>query len=287
MKNKENIALNELTHETAPTKQISVNGHKYAYRTFGRQGGIPIVFLVHFAGTMDNWDPAVLNPLAKTHQIIIFNNKGVASSEGTTPDNISQMADDAVAFIEALGLKKVHLLGFSMGGFLAQKIAAENPDLIEKLILAGTSTVGGKSISQLFSHLEFAQKDGPENILINLFFSQTDSSVRAGKEFLIRLQSRTEDRDVVLSDESFSNQAKAIVDYGHQDNEHFKQLKSIKQPTLVVNGENDIMVDSINSFDMVKHIPNCKLVLWSDSGHGALFQYHEDFVREVESFLGN
>ncbi len=274
-----------LTNETVPTQYVNVNGSKIAYRRFGNQEGTPLIFLVHFVGTMDNWDPAITNPLSNNHPIILFNYKGMGTSEGEPRDSVSDMARDTVDFIHALGMTKVNLLGFSLGGFVAQRIAAENPDLVEKLIIAGTGPIGGKSISNVLSHVEYAQKDGPENVLVNLFFNDSETSIRAGKEFMKRLQDRTEGRDPAFTEESFMNQAKAIIDYGNEGNEDFSQLKSIKQDTLIVNGNNDIMVDSSNSFDLVKYIPKSKLVLWSDAGHGGLFQYHEDFVREVEVFL--
>lgn len=273
------------THETVPTQYVDVKGIKYAYRSFGKKGGIPLLFFVHFTGTMDNWDPAITNPLSKNHHVILFDNKGVGSSEGITPTTIAEMATDAIDFITALGYEKVNILSFSLGGFVAQEIAEKYPHLVNKLILAGTGAIGSSGNTELLHHVEKAMKDGAENVVINLFFSETATSKQAGKDFMIRLQSRTENRDTPSNQSTFDNQAKAIIRFGGANNEGFRQAKAIKQPTLIVNGNNDIMVHTIGSYDLLQNMPNAKLVLWSNAGHGALFQYHEDFVKEVEIFL--
>lgn len=288
METKETIFASEkFTHTTAPTKSINVKGSDFTYRSFGRKEGIPVIFLQHFTGNMDNWDPEVTNAIARKYPVILFNNKGVGSSNGDTPDNVSAMAQDAVDFIRALGYSKVNLLGFSLGGFIGQQIASDYPELVNKLILAGTGSIGGKAIAQLESHLQKAFVDGPDRVLINLFFSKTPSSIQAGEAFLQRLAEREVDRDSPTSQDTIASQAKAIIGYGLATDEGSKQLKSIKQPVLIVNGNDDNMVDSINSYLMLQHIPNAKLVLWSDSGHGGIFQYSEDFTREVNAFLLN
>ena len=236
---------------------------------------------------MDNWDPEVTNAIASNYPVILFNNKGVGSSKGTTPDNVSAMAQDAVDFIRALGYSKVNLLGFSLGGFIGQQIASDYPELVNKLILAGTGSIGGKAIAQLESHLEKAFVDGPDRVLINLFFSKTPNSIKAGEDFLARLAEREVDRDLPTSQATIASQARAIIGYGLATDEGYTQLKSIKQPVLIVNGSEDNMVDSINSYIMLQNIPDAKLVLWSDSGHGGIFQYSRDFAQEVNSFLLN
>lgn len=274
------------THQTAPTNAINVNGTDFTYRSFGAEDGIPVVFLQHFTGNMDNWDPDVVNAIAINHPVVLFNNKGVGSSKGTTPDNVAAMAQDAVDFIHALGYSKVNLLGFSLGGFIAQWIAVRFPDLVGKLILAGTGPQGGRSIAQLENHLQQAFVDGPDRLLINLFFGKTPTSKRAGEAFLARLAERENARDSPSSQEAIGNQAKAIITYGSSTQED-EDLTAIQQPVLIVNGSNDIMVDSINSYTMVQKIPNAKLVMWSDSGHGGLFQYSKDFAQEVNTFLLN
>ena len=274
------------THETAPTQYIDVKGNKFAYRSFGKESGTPIVFLQHFTGTMDNWDPAVTNALAKNHPIILFNNKGVSTSGGKTPESVSEMANDAVDFISALGYKKVDLIGFSLGGFIAQEVATNNPSLVRKIVLAGTGPIGSEGLTKLESVISEGFKDGPENALLNLFFTKSEVSINAGKAFMKRLQLRIKDRDTPSSNETVGAQAKAIITYGYQKDNDYKQLIAIKQPVLIVNGTSDLIVPSINSFVLSQYIPNSKLIVWSDAGHGGLFQYHEDFVREVEFFLG-
>lgn len=273
------------THQTVPTSIINVNGTDFTYRAFGKKDGIPVVFLQHFTGTMDNWDPEVVNGIAKNHPVVLFNNKGVGSSKGITPDNVSAMAQDAVDFIRALGYNKANLLGYSLGGFIAQQIAVDYPELVGKLILAGTGPKGGKAIAQLESHLEKAFVDGPERVLINLFFNKTPTSIKAGEAFLGRLAERKINRDLPSSQETINNQAKAIIRYGSTTDEGNEQLRSIKQPVLIVNGNDDLIVDSINSYIMLQHIPNAKLVMWSNSGHGGLFQNSQDFAMEVNAFL--
>ncbi|TKC65678.1 alpha/beta hydrolase [Pedobacter hiemivivus] len=282
---KSNSTVIDHNHQTAPTQFLDVNGTDFAYRSFGRDKGIPVIFLQHFTGTMDNWDPVLTDAIALQHPVVLFNNKGVGSSKGTTPTTVSEMVQDALAFIKSLGYTKVNLLGFSLGGFIAQQIAADYPDLVNRLILAGTGPIGGKAIAQLESSVEKALADGPERVLINLFFSKTPTSIKAGEAFLARLSERKQDRDPQFSQETFANQAKAIVAYGLADHQDYSQLKSISQPTLIVNGNEDIMVDSINSYIMLQNIPNSRLLMWSNSGHGALFQYNLDFAVEVNAFL--
>lgn len=278
-------AQSKYTHETVPTQFVEVKGIKFAYRSFGKEGGIPLVFLQHFTGTMDNWDPAITNALAKTHHIVLFDNKGVASSGGKAPESVSEMANDAFDFINALGYQKVDLLGFSLGGFIAQDIVANHPDLVRKIILAGTGPIGSEGITNLEAVIKEGFKDGPERALVNLFFTKSAKGIAAGEAFTKRLQSRKNDRDAATSNETIGSQAKAIITYGYQkDNDH-KQLVSIKQPVLIVNGTYDLIVPSVNSFTLSQNITDSKLIIWSDAGHGGLFQYNEDFVRETELFL--
>ena len=273
------------THETVPTTFINVKGTKFAYRAFGKNAGIPIVFLQHFTGTMDNWDPAVTNELAKKHPVILFDNKGVGSSGGKTPESVAEMANDALDFIKALGFEKVDLLGFSLGGFIAQNLAERYPELIRKVILAGTGPKGGEGITELLTVINDGMVDGPDKVLRNIFFTKTTSGRAAGEQFLQRLQSRKADRDIPASDATVNAQAKAIITYGYETDAAYQQLRNIKQPVLIVNGTEDLIVPSVNSFTLSKHLINSKLILWSDSGHGGLFQYHQDFVDEVEAFL--
>ncbi len=285
MANKKN-KKSEYTQETAPTQYIEVDGVKYAYRSFGQQEGIPLVFFIHFVATMDDWDPALINRLAEQYPILLLDNKGVGGSGGTVPTSVEEMGDDAVKLIQALGYKKINLLGFSIGGFIAQNVAAKHPELVNKLILAGTSPKGGRYITDILQHLAQAQKEEPTNPRLSLFFPKTESGRAAGLAYTGRLQKRSaEIRVPHLTKEAIANQAQAIIRFGREKDENFSVIKSIKSPTLIVNGDNDTMVATSNSLDFVLNIPNSKLVIWNDAGHGALYQYHEDFVREIEDFL--
>jgi len=275
------------SHETVPTSSIEVKGVRFTYRAFGKKVGVPLVFLQHFTGTMDNWDSAITNAFAQNRYVILFNNKGVGSSEGQTPDSVSQMAKDAIDFIEALGYNQVDLLGFSLGGFIAQDIAANRPSLVRKLILAGTGPIGSQGITELEAVINEGMKDGPANALINLFFTKSSAGINAGKEFMKRLASRTTGRDTPGNATTVGAQAKAIITYGYQQDNGHQQLAAIKHPVLIVNGTSDLIVPTINSYTLSQHLLNSKLIIWSDAGHGGLFQYHEDFNREAAIFLGN
>jgi pimeloyl-ACP methyl ester carboxylesterase len=275
------------THETVPTSYVEVKGIRFTYRAFGKKVGVPLIFLQHFTGTMDNWDPAITNAYARNRYVILFNNKGVGSSAGQTPDSVSQMAKDAIDFIEALGYNQVDLLGFSLGGFIAQEIAADRPSLVRKLILAGTGPIGSQGATELEAVINEGMKDGPEKALINLFFTKSEAGINAGMAFMNRLQLRTIDRDTPNSNITIGAQAKAIITYGYQQDNGHQQLAAIKHPVLIVNGTSDLIVPTINSFTLSQHLLNSKLIIWSDAGHGGLFQYHEDFTREAEVFLGS
>lgn len=267
---------------TAPNQTIEANGIKFSYRSFGKKTGTPIVFLQHFTGTMDYWDPSVVDGLAKSHQVIVFNNTGMGHTTGKVADSIEQMTKDAESFINTLGYKQVDLLGFSMGGFIAQELAAANPDKIRKVVLVGTSNKGGgdhllKVLGEAFSQ----SNSDPRQYL---FFTQTAQSQAAGKEFIARSSVR-KDRDPEISKEDMNSHAKALITWANTPDSEFTLLKSIKQPVLVVQGSNDTMLDTANSITLYQHLPNAQLVLYPDSAHGSLFQYPSDFVSKVSNFL--
>lgn len=285
MKQDLNTSNTAFTHETVPTSFIDVKGTKFAYRSFGQKEGVPIILLQHFTGTMDNWDPAVTNELAKKYPVILFDNKGIGSSDGDTPETVAEMANDAIDFIQALGFEKVYLLGFSLGGFIAQNLAERYPELISKIILAGTGPIGSEGVTEILKVVTEGMADGPDKVLRNIFFTKTTSGRAAGEQFLQRLQLRKDNRDNPTSGAAVNAQAKAIITFGHEKNADHQQLRNIKQPVLIVNGTDDLIVPSVNSFVLSKHLINSKLILWSDAGHGGLFQYHQDFVKEVNAFL--
>ena len=273
------------TWEQTPTQTITVGGVEFAYRQLGPDTGVPVVFLTHLAAVLDNWDPRVVDGIAAKHRVITFDNRGVGASSGRTPTTIEEMARDAVTFIRALGFDQVDIFGFSMGGMIAQVIAQEEPQLVRKMIIAGTGPAGGEGIEKVtrISYLDTARglltRQDPKQFL---FFTRTPNGRRAGKEFLARLQERTNDRDKAISVGSFRAQLKAIHRWGQQKP---ADLASIHQPALVMNGESDKMVPTKNTVDLDRRLPNSQLVLYPDAGHGGVFQFHEDFVKRALEFL--
>jgi pimeloyl-ACP methyl ester carboxylesterase len=271
---------------SAPTRTVSAGGVDFAYRELGPATGVPVVFLHHLAAVLDNWDPRVVDGIAAKHRVITFDNRGVGASTGSTPDTIEAMARDAVTFIHALGLDSVDLLGFSMGGMIAQVIAAAEPQLVRRLIVAGTGPAGGEGIENVtrLSHLDTVRGlltfQDPKQFL---FFTRTPNGRRAGKEFLARLKERTENRDSAISLKTYFTQLKAIHRWGLA---RPADLSAIRQPALVANGDNDRMVPTKNSVDLANRLPDSELVIYPDAGHGGIFQYHEQFVDKALEFLG-
>ena len=274
------------SHVTAPTQFVEAAGVRYAYRRFGPAEGVPLLFLQHFTGTMDFWDPAVVDGFARERPVVLFDNAGVSRSGGATPETVHTMADDAAAFIAALGLTQVDLLGFSLGGFVAQVLAGRNPQLVRRIILAGTGPEGGEGIEYLPQIVAEGQQATPTEPRLFLFFDRTDSSQRAGRAFITRQQRRTSERDPDSSEQTVAAQLEAIVRWGASPTaEAALRLQHISQPVLVVNGKSDVMVPTINSYALFQQLPNARLSLYPDSGHGALFQYADAFVRDGLQFL--
>lgn len=279
-----------LTSETstALTQFLTVGEVQYAYRKLGPDTGVPLLCLQHFTGTLDNWDPALIDPLAENRPVYLFENAGVGRSTGTTPDTIAGMAQHAIAFLDALGLKQVDVLGFSLGGFLAQYIALERPSLLRRIILAGTGPEGGEGVGmdrpELLAIFSDQQMPMSEK-LQRLFFTKTQAGQTAGKAFAERLALRSEDKDVPATGEVAMNQLKAMAAWGSYEGERFAKLKKIEHPVLVTNGNDDIMIPTVNSFTLAKHLPQATLIIYPDSGHGALYQYASTFTTHVQEFL--
>ncbi|MFC8862462.1 alpha/beta fold hydrolase [[Kitasatospora] papulosa] len=274
------------SYKNAPTRSVSVQGVNFAYRQLGSDDGVPLILLNHLSAVLDNWDPRVVDGLAARRRVITYDNRGVGASGGSTPDTIEAMARDTVLFIRALGFDQVDLLGLSMGGFIAQVVAAEEPDLVRKVILAGTGPAGGPGIDKVTSvtvqdmlKATLRRKD-PKHYL---FFTQTEGGQRAASEFLARLKERTDDRDKAISVPSFRAQLKAIKRWGRSAPQ---DLSRIQQPVLVANGEGDRMVPSVNTIDLAARLPRGELEpLYPDAGHGGIFQHHEKFVPRALAFL--
>jgi pimeloyl-ACP methyl ester carboxylesterase len=276
------------THQTAPTQFVEANGIRFAYRRFGKSGGVPLVFNQHFMGTMDHWDPAVTDGLAKTREVILFNNAGVSSSSGEVPTSCEQMGTNAVSFIRAIGLPKVDVLGFSIGGFVAQEITLQAPDLVRRLVLVGTGPRSGEGMATLTPEAQEifgATYDDPDHLWLRVHFSRSEKSQAAGREFLKRFRLRAQNRDPEVDEKVAPAQIEAITKWGTPREKPFEYLKSIHQPTLVVNGGNDVIIYSVNSSILQRHLPNAQLILYPDAGHGSQYQYPDRFVGHVSLFL--
>lgn len=277
-----------MSQYTTPNLSITAaNGTTYTYRRYGKAGTVPVVFFQHFRGNLDNWDPALVDDIAAEREVILFDASGVALSTGTVPTSFYNFGRDALSFIDALGLTTVDLFGFSIGGFVAQEVALQRPRLVRRLILAGTGPQGGREMHGWtdIPHAH-AMKDeqGAEDILY-LFFAQSAESQAKGVEFVGRIFTRTEDRDTLPTLATRDAQAAAIIDWGVRDFSKLTRLQNITAPTLVANGDNDIMVPTVNSYLLAGHIPNARLSIYPDANHGFLFQYPHQFAAEVNAFL--
>lgn len=272
------------THETAPTRYVEANGIRFAYRRFGKEGTVPLVFNQHFIGTMDYWDPAVTDGLAKDREIILFDNAGVASSSGRTPADIPQMGANAIAFIRALGLEQVDVLGFSIGGFVAQEIALQAPDLVRKLILVGTGTRGADMSESRSAEIFGTSYDPPEHLWLAVHFSPSAQSRAAGLAFIAR-KLRRRDRDPEASAETAAAQREAIGKYVAPRADALDYLKSIRQPTLVVQGSDDAIIPTRHSYVLQQTLPDAQLIIYPDASHGSFYQYPELFVAHAGLFL--
>lgn len=272
------------THLTAPTRFVEANGVRYAYRRFGSEKGTPVVFLQHFRGGLDNWDPMVTDGLASGRPVILFNNAGVASSSGEPADTIDASADHVARFVRALGLQAVDVLGFSIGGYVAQTFVLRYPDLVRRLVLVGTAPRNGELANDPRIPEVAANPVPTMEDFLFLFFTPSSASQAAGKAFWQRRHQR-KDADPPSSPEAMKAQSTAIAEFRKPRGERYSELRAVTQPTLVVNGKNDIMVPTINSYTLCQHIPNAQLIIYPDSGHGALFQYPELFATHTTIFL--
>ena len=257
------------THQTAPTQFAEANGIRFAYRRFGKPNGVPLVFNQHYTGTMDHWDPAVTDGFAKNREVILFNNAGVSSSSGEVPATFADMGANAVAFIKALGLTKVDVLGFSIGGFVAQEITLAAPDLVRRLVLVGTAPRGGEGMeggtpegNRIFG----ASYDPPDHLWLSVFFTPSAASQAAGRAFLKRFRLRSKDRDPEVNDKVAPAQRAAIAKWSARRERPYDYLKAIQQPTLVVNGSTDVIIYTVNSFILQQHLPNAELIIYPELG---------------------
>jgi pimeloyl-ACP methyl ester carboxylesterase len=275
-------------HNTAPTRFIEVDGNRFAYRRFGNPIGTPIVLLQHFMGNLDNYDPAITDALTTGREVILTDNAGVGLSTGAAPETVAGMARDAATLIDALGLEQVDLFGFSMGGYVAQQIAVDRPELVRRLILVGTGPRGGEGMDQLASEVAplFGKVYDQQDLMwLPIFFSPSNASQAAGRRFLERIRARSEDRDVPVSEATVAAHSAAARAWGAAAPGSFDYLHGIPQPALVINGSNDIVVPTVNSYILQQNLPNAELILFPDSNHGSHFQFTELFNRHATDLL--
>ncbi|PSL34436.1 alpha/beta fold hydrolase [Chitinophaga ginsengisoli] len=272
-------------HQTATTQFIESGDTKYAYRVLGQKEGTPLVILSPLGGSLDDWDPAITNGLAQKNKVIIFDNQGVGSSTGKTPATIADMAKGAVTFIKALGYTKVNLMGFSMGGFVTQQIALTEPALVNKIILTGTGPKGSEGLSNLPNLLSAAAGLSPKESFLLFGFTSSAESRSAGEQSYARVQKRTVNRDAPVSNESFGAQLTAVLAWAQPYPNALKELETITQPVLHIQGQKDVPVPVINAVNMSQHIPNARLSVYPDAGHAAFTQYPEQFVEQANDFL--
>lgn len=279
--------MTDVKWKDVPTRTIDVGGVPFAYRELGPASDVPVVFLHHLMAVLDDWDPRVIDGIAAHRRVIAFDNRGVGASGGSVPHTVEEMGRDAIAFIRSLGLNKVDLLGFSLGGGVAQMVALQAPDLVRRMVLAGTGPRGGGGIDEItriaviaYLKAAFTLSD-PRNFL---FFPRTPEGKRAAKDYFTRLKERIKDRDKPISLQARRAQLDAIRAAGLSAPD---DLSVITQPVFVANGDHDLMVDSSHSIDMARRLPNAQLTIYADSGHGGVFQHHRAFVPAVLDFLAD
>lgn len=273
-------------YATAQTRTVEVGGVSYAYRELGPNVGVPVVFFTHLAANLDNWDPRIIDPVARRRHVITFDARGVGATTGAAADTVEAMADDAADFIAALGFDRIDAFSFSLGGMVAQALVQRSPGLVRKLVLTGTGPSGGMGIDKVArtTYYDLARaaltRSDPKEFL---FFNRDQPGKAAARAFIERLQERSANRDAPVSLRAFRAQLRAIRRWGRSAPPDFSQLEL---PTLIANGDNDRMVPSGLSLDLHRRIAGSELIIYPGSGHGGIFQFHEAFVPVVLDFLG-
>jgi pimeloyl-ACP methyl ester carboxylesterase len=276
--------MSQHMHETALTQFVQVGDVRVAYRRFGKRGALPLLLLNYFAANMDDWDPKITNGFAAERDVIIFDYPGIGRSTGATPSTVAAMTKDFVGFCRALDLSSFDIVGFSLGGMIAQQLAFEFPDMVRRIILLGTGPRGGEGMT--FTELSVDELDDPVSLLMYAFFTPSDASQAAGHAYLERLKLRATDRDESVSRQAAIAQLESIREWGAIPSENrFAMLGQIRQPTLIVHGNKDVVVMPINAFLLVEHLPNAQLIMYPDASHGAQSQHAEVFLEHVRLFL--
>jgi pimeloyl-ACP methyl ester carboxylesterase len=275
-------------HNTAETRHVEAAGVEFAYRRFGRSAGLPLVMLQHFRGNLDNWDPAFTDSLAAQREVILVDYPGVGSSTGAASSTIAGTARHVIAFATSLGLDEIDLLGFSIGGFVAQEIALVRPALVRRLVLAATGPKGAPGMHGWREDIAAAARgeSSPENLLY-IMFAHTETSQAKGMEFLARFSERKEGRDAPTSDAARDAEYDAIVEWGIPDHAALQRLTGIQTPTLIIQGDNDLMIPTKLSHLMAGLIPDAQIRIYPDAAHGFLFQYPAEVASEVGTFLAS
>jgi len=275
------------TEEQTTIRRVAAeNGIEYAYRDRGASE-VPLVLLQHFRGNLDNWDPALIDALAAERRVVAFDNVGVAGTSGRTPSTVEAMAHDALAFVDALGLERIDLLGFSIGSFVAQEIALVRPDLLRRLVLASAAPQGASGMHGWAPDVIAAvggREPNPQGYL-DVFFAHTDSSRQAGQEAARRIFGRTADRDEPTSWQTRQAQYDAICAWGIPNHALLERVTGVQLPVFVANGDSDPMIPPRYSHLLAGLLPDARLRLYPDSAHGFLFQHHAEFAADVHAFL--
>lgn len=272
------------THETVPTQFVQAGNVQFAYRRFGPRGTTPLLLCNYFAANLDDWDPKVTNGFAAEHDVILFDYPGIGGSSGKTPSTVAELTEHCVAFCRAIGPPQYDVIGFSLGGMIAQQLGAEYPDLLRRMVLLGTGPRGGEGM--VFDDLSVDELGDTSALIMGAFFTQSEASQASGQSYMQRLTSRSTDRDEPVSKQSALAELAAIRQWGViPPSDRFAMLNKIQHPTLIAHGNKDVVVMPINAFLLAKHLPNAQLIMYPDSSHGAQSQHAELFLQHVKLFL--
>jgi pimeloyl-ACP methyl ester carboxylesterase len=272
--------------DAAIQRIAAANGIEYAYRDVG-EGEVPLLLLQHFRGNLDNWDPALVDALASSRRVVTFDNTGVGATTGTTPDTIEQMARDAIAFVEAMGFKRIDLLGFSIGSFVAQEIALIRPDLLRRVVLASSAPQGAPGMHGWAPDVIGAvgQPETNPQGYVDVFFAHSATSREAGQQAAARIFGRTTERDEPTSWQTRQAQYDAVCAWGIPNHSLLERVTAIDLPVFVANGDGDPMILPRYSYLLAGLLPDARLTIYPDSAHGFLFQHHSRFAADVDAFL--